>query len=226
MTILLVEDEGKIREFVKLYLLREGYEVLEAADGHEALRLFDNAPVHLVILDIMMPGLDGFAVSEAMRTVSNVPIIMLTALESEDNHVKGYELGADDYVTKPFKIKVLLAKIKRLLASRESLMAEKNLSEDHFVYEGLSVDFDANQVTVSGQVLKLTPKEYGLLAYLIQNRNIVLSRAQILEHVWGYDFEGGTRVVDNHIKKLRRHLGKYSLCIETVVSVGYKFILR
>lgn len=226
MTILLVEDEGKIREFVKLYLLKEGYEVLEATDGHEALRLFDSAPVHLVILDIMMPGLDGFAVSETMRSISSVPIIMLTALESEDNHVKGYELGADDYVTKPFKIKVLLAKIKRLLTSREALMAEKNLSEDHFIYEGLSVDFDANQVTVSGQVLKLTPKEYGLLTYLIQNRNLVLSRDQILEHVWGYDFEGGTRVVDNHIKKLRRHLGKYSLCIETVVSVGYKFILR
>ena len=226
MTILIVEDEAKMREFIKLYLIKEGYDVLEAPDGQQALERFNDNKIDLVILDIMMPKLDGFAVSRAIRKYSKVPIVMLTAVEGEVDQVKGYEYGADDYVVKPFKIKILLAKINRIIKSRLEQSIENNLTHDTFVYESLTVDIAGKRAMINELDLKLTPKLIELLIYLIAHKGIALSREQILEHVWGYDFEGGTRVVDNHIKKLRQKLDKYSSCVETVVSVGYKFILR
>lgn len=217
--ILLVEDEDRIREFISLYLNKEGYNVITAKNGQEALNLFDE-DIDLVLLDIMMPIVNGFEVCEELRKNSSVAIIILTAVESEDDHIRGYELGADDYVTKPFKVQILLAKIKRLLKRENS-----NASNDVFNYESLSVDFSGRQVSINEKVIKLAPKEFELLEYLIKNKGIAINRGMALENIWGYDFEGEDRVVDNHIKKIRNKLGEYSKLVKTVVSVGYKFDL-
>ncbi|MCT4663322.1 MAG: response regulator transcription factor [Tissierellales bacterium] len=216
--ILVVEDESRMREFIGLYLRKEGYNVVEAENGEVALEKFREFEIDLVVLDIMMPKLGGFEVCKSIREDSNIPIIILTAIEAENDHIKGYELGADDYVTKPFKIKILLAKIKRFV--------EKSSNETNkkiFEYKSLKVDLDGREVFVNDESMKLAPKEFELLAYLIMNHGIALSRDQILENVWGYDFEGESRVVDNHIKKLRSKLGLYSKLIQTMISIGYKF---
>jgi DNA-binding response OmpR family regulator len=216
--ILVVEDESRMREFIGLYLRKEGYNVVEAENGEVALEKFREFEIDLVVLDIMMPKLGGFEVCKSIREDSNIPIIILTAIEAENDHIKGYQLGADDYVTKPFKIKILLAKIKRFV--------EKSSNETNkkiFEYKSLKVDLDGREVFVNDESMKLAPKEFELLAYLIMNHGIALSRDQILENVWGYDFEGESRVVDNHIKKLRSKLGLYSKLIQTMISIGYKF---
>ncbi|MCT4584609.1 MAG: response regulator transcription factor [Peptostreptococcaceae bacterium] len=215
--ILVVEDENKISEFISLYLKKEGYKVFEASDGQIALEKFEENEIDLIVLDIMMPRLNGFEVCKKIREKSKVPIIILTAIEEEMDHIKGYELGADDYVTKPFKIKILMAKIKRLLQR-----FNKN-DNDIFVHDKLKIDFDGREVFMDSKKIKLAPKEFDLLIYLIKNKGIALSRNQILENIWGYDFEGENRVVDNHIKKLRNKLENYSSLIETIISVGYKF---
>lgn len=216
--ILVVEDESKIREFISLYLRKEGYKVIQADNGEAGVEKFKENKIDLIVLDIMMPKLNGFEVCKKIREKSKVPIIMLTAIEEERDHVKGYELGADDYVTKPFKVKILIAKIKRLF---ERIREEND--KKAFVYDKLKIDMDGREVFINGSKIKLAPKEFELLKYLIINKGIVLTRNQILENVWGYDFEGETRVVDNHIKKLRNKLENYSMLIETVISVGYKF---
>lgn len=215
--ILVVEDENKISEFISLYLKNEGYKVFEASDGQIALEKFEENEIDLIVLDIMMPRLNGFEVCKKIREKSKVPIIILTAIEEEMDHIKGYELGADDYVTKPFKIKILMAKIKRLLQR-----FNKN-DNDIFVHDKLKIDFDGREVFMDSKKIKLAPKEFDLLIYLIKNKGIALSRNQILENIWGYDFEGENRVVDNHIKKSRNKLENYSSLIETIISVGYKF---
>ncbi len=216
--ILVVEDESKMREFISLYLRNAGYKVIEADTGEAAIEKFEANKVELIVLDIMMPKLDGFQVCKRIREKSKVPIIILTAIEEEMDQVKGYELGADDYVTKPFKIKILIAKVKRLI-ERIKEETDKRV----IVYQELKVDIDGREVWINNRQIRLAPKEFKLLEYLVINRGIAISRNQILEQVWGYDFEGETRVVDNHIKKLRNKLENYSTCIKTVISVGYKF---
>lgn len=216
--ILVVEDENRMREFIGLFLRRDGYNVIEAENGMVALEKFEAGDIDLVVLDIMMPIIDGFQVCSEIRKKSQVPIIILTAIEEENQQVKGYEIGADDYVTKPFKINILMAKIKRIVGKID--MENENNKE---VFEGLTIDFEGRSVELDGESLKLAPKEYELLEYLVRNKNIALSREKILDNVWGYDFLGETRVVDNHIKKLRSKLGIYSKYIATVMSVGYKF---
>jgi len=216
--ILVVEDENRMREFIALFLRRDGYNVIEAENGMVALEKFEAGDIDLVVLDIMMPIINGFQVCSEIRKKSQVPIIILTAIEEENQQVKGYEIGADDYVTKPFKINILMAKIKRIVGKID--MENENNKE---VFEGLTIDFEGRSVELDGKSLKLAPKEYELLEYLVRNKNIALSREKILDNVWGYDFLGETRVVDNHIKKLRSKLGTYSKYIATVMSVGYKF---
>ncbi|GAA0177597.1 response regulator transcription factor [Clostridium sediminicola] len=217
-SILVVEDESKMREFISLYIRKEGYKVIEAYNGEVAVEEFKKNKIDLIILDVMMPKLNGFEVCKMIREKSKVPIIILTAIEEEMNHIKGYELGADDYVTKPFKVKILIAKVKRIL---ERISEEIN--NKVFIYDELKIDLDGREVFVNEKRIKLAPKEFELLKYLLINKGIALSREQILQKVWGYDFEGETRVVDNHIKKLRNKLENYAVYIETVISIGYKF---
>lgn len=216
--ILVVEDESRMREFISLYLRNEGYIVIGADNGKVAIEKFGANKIELIVLDIMMPKLDGFQVCEKIREKSKVPIIILTAIEKEMEQVKGYELGADDYVTKPFKIRILIAKIKRLL---ERLKEEND--KTIIIYDKLKIDLDGRVVSINERQIKLAPKEFELLEYLVINKDIVVSRNQILEEVWGFDFEGETRVVDNHIRKLRSKLENYGTCIQTIISVGYKF---
>ena len=216
--ILVVEDEGKMREFICLYLRKEGYNVIEGYNGEVGLEKFNENKIDLIVLDVMMPKLDGFEVCKRIREKSKVPIIILTAIEKEMDQVKGYELGADDYVTKPFKVKILIAKIRRLF---ERL--EEETDKRVIIYENLRIDFEGREIFINGRQIKLAPKEFDLLEYLVINKGIAVSRSKILENVWGYDFEGETRVVDNHIKKLRSKLEAYAMYIETVISVGYKF---
>lgn len=217
-TILIVEDESKMREFIGLYLRKEGYKLMEAENGEIALDRFIENKIDLIVLDIMMPKLDGFEVCKKIRENSQVPIIILTAIEEESDQVKGYNIGADDYVTKPFKIKILIAKIKRLLEKNKD-----NETKKIFIYHDLIIDLDGREVFINKNKIKFAPKEFEVLAYLLINKGIALTRTQILENVWGYDFDGETRVVDNHIKKLRNKLENYSMCIQTIISIGYKF---
>lgn len=211
--VLVVDDERKIREFISFFLKKEGYEVIEASNGLEAINILKEGTVDLVLLDLMMPILNGFEASRDIRNFSNVPIIMLTAVEGEADHIEGYEAGVDDYITKPFKMPILMAKIKRLFSDKKI----KNI----FV-NSLKIDIDSREVSLEDEKIQLAPKEYELLVYMIENKNIALSRDQLLETVWGFDFEGGTRVVDNHIKKLRSKLGVFSASIVTVTGIGYK----
>jgi len=216
--ILIVEDENHMREFMSLYLRKEGYQVIEAANGNDGLKQFYKHDIDLVVLDIMMPMIDGFEVCKNIREQSDVPIIVLTAVENDASHIKGYKLGADDYVTKPFKSHILMAKIKRLLEREDS---KKN--QEIYFFNTLKIDFLGREIYVDNKKIKLAPKEYDLLEYLVINRCVALSRDQILENVWGYDFDGENRVVDAHVKKVRKKLGKYTDCVKTVMAVGYKF---
>ncbi len=204
--VLVVEDESKMREFICLYLRKEGYQVIEAHNGEIALEKFRENKIDLIILDVMMPKLNGFEVCKRIREKSKVPIIILTAIEKEMDQVKGYELGADDYVTKPFKAKILLAKIKRLF---ERLKEEND--KNILIYNTFKIDLDGRELYINEEKIKLAPKEFELLEYLVINKGIALTRNQILDHVWGYDFDGETRVIDNHIKKLRSKLANYAI---------------
>lgn len=213
--ILVVEDESHLREFISLYYRAEGYQVTEAEDGQVALNLFQENDYDLVVLDIMMPKLDGYEVCQQIRKKSDVPIIILTAITTEESELKCYELGADDYVTKPLKGKTLIAKSKRML--------ERYQKTDNFTYDQLVLDFNSRILKIDNAPVELAPKEYDLLHHLIINKNIALSRESLLDAVWGYTFYGQTRVVDNHIKKVRKKLGDYAKLIETVSKVGYRF---
>ncbi len=218
--VLLVEDEVRIREVVADYFKKDGWEVYETDNGSSAIDWFDAIYPDLVILDIMMPQMDGFAVTKQVRMSSGVPIILLTAKSSDDDKIHGFELGADDYVTKPFSPKVLVARANSLMKRAK----EHYLPTGHMISFGEAiVNTKSHQLQLAGQQVELTPKEYELLVFLLQHKNNVLSRETILNHVWGFDFDGDSRVVDTHIKKLRAKLSFESHHIRTVIGTGYKF---
>jgi DNA-binding response OmpR family regulator len=221
-TILIVEDEDILCEIMKDYLLNEGYNVLEAIDGKEALSIFEEHEVHLIILDIMLPELDGWAVCRRIRKKSNVPIIMLTARVDEDDTLLGFELGADDYVTKPYSPPILLARAKRLIESRYSSTVNVSTA-DTLTSSGIHVHFPSRTVTVDGEDISMTHTEFEILTYFMQNQGIVISREQLITKIWGYEFAGDDRTVNSHIRNLRHKLGQKATCIVTVVRAGYKF---
>ncbi|MDV5106661.1 response regulator transcription factor [Clostridium perfringens] len=220
-TVLIVEDEIRIRFLVRDYFKKEGFNVLEASDGEEALRIFSENIVDLAILDIMMPKLDGLVVCRNIREVSNTPIILLTTKSQEEDKLLGYELGADDYMTKPFSPKVLLAKAKALLR-RTGTLNDKNILD----FNGLTINKLSHEVKLNGEELLLSPKEYDLLIYLSSNEGIALSRDRILDNVWGYDYFGDIRTVDTNIKRLREKLLDKANYIATVRGSGYKFEVK
>ncbi len=215
MKILVVDDEKLIRDVIVQYCESEKYEVIEASNGKEALEIINSKAVDLIILDIMMPELDGFSVCKSIKD-KNIPIIILSARSDEFDKLMGFDLGIDDYITKPFSPKELVARIKAVL--------KRNLVQtDKFVYNTLEVDFKAHSITIDGKKVKFTPKEYDLLVYFINNKNIALSREVLLDKIWGYSFFGDDRTVDTHVKMLRNTLGKYRDLIQTIRGVGYKF---
>lgn len=223
-TILIVEDELKMRRLLVDYIGHEGFLTLEAANGQDAMRLFAANRVDLIILDIMMPFMDGFAVCKAIREKSDVLIVLLTAKSEEYDKLQGYQLGADDYVTKPFSPKVLIAKIKALF---KRLDGDSAASPSRLVrLNGLVLDPDGHEVRLDDRPIPFTRKEYELLLYLQSNQNIALSREQILDHVWGFDYEGDARTVDTHIKRLRQKLEHKADLIATVKGFGYKFEVK
>ncbi|MEK5037034.1 response regulator transcription factor [Sporosarcina sp. FSL K6-3457] len=221
-TVLIVEDEDILREIVKDYLLNEGYEVLEAVDGNEALDIFEEHEVHLIILDIMLPELDGWSVCRRIRKLSDVPIIMLTARMDEDDTLLGFELGADDYITKPYSPPILLARVRRLMDSRYSSVG-KVPNEDTLVSGGIHVHFPSRTVTVDGESISLTHTEFEILTYLMRNSGIIITREQLIIKIWGYEFAGDDRTINSHIRNLRHKLDNKASSIVTVIRAGYKF---
>lgn len=216
--ILIAEDENNLRAVLCDYFRSQGDEPIPAANGAVALELAQQEVFDGVLLDIMMPGLDGFSVCRALRKTSDVPIIFLTALSDEEDKLHGYELGADDYVTKPFTMRVLYAKLTALInRSRGSV-----LMGDQLIAGQIRIRLSAQQVFASGQEIFLSPKEYALLLCLMRNRGMVMSREQLLVKCWGYDYEGEARAVDTHIKRLREKLGTAANHIKTVIKAGYK----
>jgi two-component system response regulator ResD len=215
--ILIVDDEEKIREVVREYAILNGYEVDEAGDGLEALDKVSANDYDVVILDVMMPKLDGFSACKQIKKIKSVPIIMLSARQEEYDKLFGFELGVDDYVVKPFSPKELMARIKVILDRGKSHGTQV------LKFDGLSIDAEGRSVMVDGQKADLTPKEIDLLLYMVKNKNIALSRTKLLEEVWDYDYFGDDRTVDTHIKMLRHNLGPYRDHIVTVRGMGYKF---
>lgn len=216
--ILLAEDEEKIRRLVAGYLTREGFRVLEAGDGEEALKKFEETEsIALVILDVMMPKLDGYEVCRRIRALSLVPVLMLTARDSENDEIDGFNAGADEYIAKPFSPAILVARVKNLL--RRTSVGDMS----DILLGGLAVRYRERMVTLDGTRIFMTPREFDLLYYMTCNRNVVLTRDQMICTVWGADYEGDDRTVDTHIKCLRAKLGEYARCIVTLRKVGYKF---
>lgn len=222
-TIMIVEDEERLRKLVKAYIVKSGYECVEAENGIEAIKKFKEFKIDLMILDIMMPYMDGWTVCTNIRKGSDVPIIILTAKSEEDDKLLGYELGADDYVTKPFSPKVLMAKIKALL---KRITIEGNNTDGIYKYDGLIINELSHEVKVNENTINLSPKEYDLLIYFAKNKGISLSRDKILDKVWGFDYFGGLRTVDTNVKRLREKLGDKSPYIVTVRGSGYKFEVK
>lgn len=218
--LLVVDDEPKIRVVIREYAEFNGYEVTEAEDGMSAVGLCKLNKYDLVILDIMMPKLDGFSACKEIKKIQDVPIIMLSARGEEYDKLFGFELGIDDYIVKPFSPKELMARIHVVLERRN---AAKNEKTDVLDFGGLAINIAARTVSVDGARVELTPKEYELLFYLIKNKNIALSRDKLLSDIWGYDFFGDDRTIDTHIKNLRNNLGPYRDYIVTLRGVGYKF---
>lgn len=219
-TVLLVEDESRIREIVADYFIKEQWNVIEAEHGIEALQLLDLHEVDLVILDVLMPEMDGWTLCEHIRSQSTVPIIMLTARSEDDDKIHGFNLGVDDYVTKPFSPRVLVARAETLMKRVEGAISRE---QGVIRFGHALLDPWARRLEMNGLEVELAPKEYELLLYLARNQGIVLSRDAILNRVWGYDFDGDSRVVDTHIKKLRSKLGNEAKCIRTVIGTGYRF---
>lgn len=215
--ILIADDEQLMRQLVIDFLKPEGYEILEASDGKEALEIYDKEHPDLILLDVMMPGYDGWTVCREIRRESTVPIMMLTAKGEEINQLFAYDLGADEYITKPFSPKILVAKIKALLRRSQ------NEQETHETDEGVAIDRDARQVVLDGKNVDLSPTEYKLLNYLMSNTGKALSRRQILNQVWNYDYYGDLRTVDTHINRLRIKLGDKGRYIRTVRGYGYRY---
>ncbi len=220
MTLLIVDDEPKIRELIRKYARFEGYEVDEAVNGMEAVEKCRNGQYDLVIMDVMMPELDGFSACREIRKTSQVPMLMLSARGEEYDRIHGFELGVDDYVVKPFSPKELMMRVGAIL-KRSGGMARQET--DVVTIGTLVVDFTARRVTLDDRVLELSPKEYDLLFYMVRNRGIALTREKLISQVWGYDFFGDDRTLDTHIKLLRRQLGSYAEKITTLRGVGYRF---
>ena len=219
MQILVCDDESLIRDVIKEYLLIEKFQVFEASNGLEAIEVVANKDIDLVIMDIMMPKMDGYQAIKEIKKIKDIPFIMLTARSEEFDKLLGFDIGADDYVTKPFSPKELVARVKAVTKRFQH-------EEISFVYEDLVLDDLAHEVKVDGEIIDLTPKEYELLKYFMQNKNIALSRDTILSNIWGYDFYGDERTVDTHVKTLRNNLGKYRDNIKTVRGMGYKFEVK
>ena len=215
--VLIVEDEPKLREILCDYFRSKGEIPIEAENGTSALELAENDEFDAILLDIMIPELDGFGVCRALRKNSDVPIIFLTALSDEDDKLYGYELGADDYVTKPFTMSILYAKTTALIKRNRGNM----LSGDRIEAGAITLELSSRRVLAGNAEVQLTPKEYALLLCLIRNKNMIMSREQLLVKCWGYDYDGEDRAVDTHIKRLREKLGKHAACIKTVIKAGY-----
>ena len=217
--ILIVEDEAKLREVLCDYFISKGDQPFEAPNGVCALELLQEYEFDAVLLDIMMPGLDGLSVCRAVRRENDVPIIFLTALSDEEDKLLGYELGADDYVTKPFSLSVLYAKVMALIKRNQ----RKVLAGDRMESGGVTLEQSTRRVFAGKREVALTPKEFALLRCLMENRGLVFSREQLLVKCWGYDYEGESRAVDTHIKRLREKLGDYAGSIKTVIKAGYRW---
>ena len=219
MKVLIVDDEELIRNVIKEYCYIENYEVVEATNGLDAIEKVNSIKdIDIIVLDVMMPKLDGFSAFTKIRKIRNIPTIILSARNEEFDKLIGFDLGIDDYVTKPFSPKELMARIKAVL--------KRNTNNEMFTYYGLEIDYLGHTARIDDEELKLTPKEYELLVYFSKNPNIALSREQLLSKIWGYDFYGDDRTVDTHIKTLRNNLGKYRDLITTVRGMGYKFVIN
>ncbi len=220
--ILVVDDEQRMRKLIKDFLAAKGYSILEAEDGEKALEVFEanKNKINLILLDVMMPKLDGWSVLRQIRQDSKVPIIMLTARGEEQDELFGFELGVDEYISKPFSPKILVARVEAILKrTNQGLKEVKD-------YGGIEIDKEGRTVKVDGKVVELSLREYELLKYLLDNENIALSRDKILNNVWNYDYYGDSRTIDSHIKKIRHKLGKKGKSIETIRGIGYKFEIK
>ena len=216
--VMIVDDEERLRSLVRDFLIREGIKVLEAPDGEKALTLFfENKDVEVIILDVMMPKLNGWQVLEELRRYSKVPVIMLTALSDEQDELRGFRLGVDEYVTKPFSPRVLVARVQAILKRREET------APDLLEVPGLTLNKTSREVTADGKKVDLSLKEFELLTYFMENPGMALSRENILNHVWNYNYYGDARTIDTHVKTLRSKIGAKGECIRTVWGVGYKF---
>lgn len=219
--ILVVDDEEKIRAIIRKYGEFEGYEVTEACDGMEAIEICKKQDFDVMILDVMMPELDGFSTCREIKKIKDIPVIMLSARGEEYDRIHGFELGIDDYVVKPFSPKELMMRVKVVIGRN----SDKSMKNGHEIFkaEGLVVDFTGRTVTVDGGRVDMSPKEYDLLFYMVRNRNIALSREKLITEVWGYDYYGDDRTLDTHIKLLRSSLGDYRKFLVTLRGVGYRF---
>ena len=217
--VLVVDDEARMRKLVKDFLVREDYVVIEASDGEEAINIFyENSDIGLIILDVMMPKMDGFQVLKEIRASSQVPVIMLTAKDSERDELDGFDLGADEFISKPFSPKILMARVEALLRR-----SGKGQEEEILEMGKIKLDKMAHEVVAGGNRVELSFKEFDLLTYFMENRGIALSREKILSAVWDYDYFGDARTIDTHVKKLRSKLGEYGSYIHTIWGMGYKF---
>ncbi len=222
VTVLVVDDEARMRKLIKDFLVQKEFNVIEAEDGEKAIKVFEEneKDIGLILLDVMMPKLDGWSVLRQIRQTSNVPIIMLTARGEEQDELFGFELGVDEYISKPFSPKILVARVEAILKrTREN---ENDVKD----YGGIVIDADGRTVTVDGKNVEMSLREYELLKYLVDNEGIALSRDKILNNVWNYDYYGDSRTIDSHIKKIRHKLGKKGKYIETMRGVGYKFEVK
>ena len=220
--ILIVDDEQRMRKLIKDFLTAKGYSILEAEDGEEALEVYDKNKnqISLILLDVMMPKLDGWSVLRQIRQDSKVPIIMLTARGEEQDELFGFELGVDEYISKPFSPKILVARVEAILKRTNQKTTETK------EYAGIEIDKEGRTVKVDGKMVELSLREYELLVYLVDNINIALSRDKILNNVWNYDYYGDSRTIDSHIKKIRHKLGKKGKYIKTIRGIGYKFEIK
>lgn len=218
--ILVVDDELRVRDLIKKYAKFEGYEISEASNGLQALELCRDQNFDIVIMDVMMPELDGFSACKEIRKFSNVPIIILSARGEEYDKIHGFEFGIDDYVVKPFSPRELMMRVAAVLKRGGASVPE---AKEVYTYCGLTVDFTGRLVTIDGKRVDMSPREYDLFFFLVKNRGIALSREKLINEVWGYDFFGDDRTIDTHIKQLRKILGPYSKCISTLRGVGYRF---
>ena len=217
MKVLIVDDEVGIRNVIKEYCLNEKFSVVEAEDGYDALeKLNNNKNIDIIILDIMMPKIDGFMTLKEIKKCREIPVIILSARSEEFDKLQGFELGVDDYVTKPFSPKELIARINAVVKRNKN-------KEKNYIYKGLKIDYLGHSLLINNQEVKLTPKEYELLTYFVSNKGLALDRETLISRIWGYDFYGDDRIIDTHVKMLRNSLGEYRYLIVTIRGMGYKY---